>query len=128
MKAPSSTSAAEARVEFQFSKGTTTTRQPGETRKVPAPPTGAASDAPPQVSRATQLLVVGYFFEHLVHEGKVRDYAEIARLTGLTRARVTQIIDLTLLPSDRGTRILLVDEVVRQPACGSGSSEGLAGG
>lgn len=27
----------------------------------------------------------------------MRDYADIARLTGLTRARVTQIINLTLL-------------------------------
>jgi len=51
----------------------------------------------PTVPRITLLLVLGHHFERLVRDGVVRDYAEIARRTGLTRARVTQIVDLTLL-------------------------------
>ncbi len=33
--------------------------------------------------------------------GRVSVYAEIARSTGLTRARVTQLVDVTLFPPDR---------------------------
>jgi hypothetical protein len=40
---------------------------------------------------------LGHHFERLVRDGVVKDYAEIARRTGLTRARVTQIVNLTLL-------------------------------
>ncbi len=59
----------------------------------------ASRRTPPDVPRATQLLVVAYWFERLIAEGKVRDYAEIARVTGLSRARVTQIANLNFLPS-----------------------------
>ena len=33
-------------------------------------------------------------FDRLIREGKVKDYAEIARLGGVTRARVTQVMNL----------------------------------
>ena len=56
----------------------------------------APSSAVPDVPRATQVLVVAYWFERLIDSGKVKDYAEIARLTGLSRARITQIADLRL--------------------------------
>ena len=49
------------------------------------------------LTKTTRLLVLGHHFERLVRVGVVKDYAEIARLTGLTRARVTQIVNLTLL-------------------------------
>ncbi len=49
----------------------------------------------------------GITFERLVRDGVVKDYAEIARLTGLTRARVTQIVNLTLLAPDIQEKILL---------------------
>lgn len=80
-----------ARVEFtvQFSRGTKGRRRARE-----------ASDpgkAPGRVPKITRLLVLGHHFERLVREGKVKDYTEIARLTGLTRARITQIVNLTLL-------------------------------
>jgi hypothetical protein len=42
----------------------------------------------------------------LVRDGVVKDYAEIARLTGLTRARVTQVVNLTLLAPEIQERIL----------------------
>lgn len=70
----------------------------------PEPP--ALRPAPPQVPRITQLLVLGHHFERLVRDGVVKDYAEIARLAGLSRARVTQIVNLTLLPPHAQERIL----------------------
>ena len=42
----------------------------------------------------------------LVREAAVKDYAEIARLTGLTRARVTQLVNLLLLAPEIQAAIL----------------------
>jgi hypothetical protein len=53
------------------------------------------------------MLVLGYHFERLVRERKVKNYAEIARLAGLTRARVTQALNLTLLNPRLQEQILL---------------------
>jgi hypothetical protein len=46
---------------------------------------------PPRVAR---LLALAYRFEELVRTGAVKDYAELARLGHITRARVTQIMSL----------------------------------
>jgi hypothetical protein len=62
---------------------------------------------PTQVPRITRLLVLGHHFERLVQEGVVKDYAEIAKLTGLSRARITQITSMTLLaPEIQGSMLL----------------------
>ena len=58
-------------------------------------------------SKATLLLALAHHWERLVREGVVKDYAEIARLAGLTRARVTQIMNLMLLAPDIQEQILL---------------------
>lgn len=56
--------------------------------------------------RITRMLVLGYHFERLVREGTVKNYAEIARLTGLSRARVSQIASLVIMPASQQERIL----------------------
>lgn len=61
-----------------------------------------------RLPKITSLLVLGHHFEKLVQEGVVKDYAEIARLTGLTRARVTQITNLSLLEPKIQAAILQV--------------------
>lgn len=71
----------------------------------PAPPTPEAPTAE-RVPKITQFLVLGHLFERLVRNGVIRDYAEIARRTGLTRARMTQIVNLTLLAPDIQEEIL----------------------
>jgi hypothetical protein len=43
------------------------------------------------------MLVLGHHLERLVRDGVVKDYAQIAHLTGLTSARLTQIVNLRLL-------------------------------
>lgn len=48
-------------------------------------------------SRVALLLALAHHWERLAQKGVVRDYAEIARLAGLTRARVSQIMNLMLL-------------------------------
>jgi hypothetical protein len=64
----------------------------GETEAMKAPEID-----PAQIPKLTRLLVLGHHFERLVRDGAVKDYAEIARMTGLSRARVTQMVNLTLL-------------------------------
>ena len=63
------------------------------------PPTSPVSESAPlpRPPKIVLLLVLGHYWERLVRDGVVKDYAEIARRTGLTRARVTQICNLTLL-------------------------------
>jgi hypothetical protein len=39
-------------------------------------------------------------FQDMVDRGEVRDYADLARLGYVSRARVTQIMNLLLLPPD----------------------------
>jgi hypothetical protein len=63
----------------------------------PPDPIRTPIPAPPRVPKITLLLVLGHQFDRLVREGVVKDYAEIARITGLTRARVTQITGLVFL-------------------------------
>ena len=50
--------------------------------------------------------------ERLAPDGIVKNYAEIAGMTGLSRARVTQILNLTLLnPRSRESILLRMPEV-----------------
>ncbi len=105
MKTPASTSA--GRVEFQFARPRAVRRSQSR-GDAPAQALDPAPGKAPDVPKAARLLVVGYFFERLVSEGKVKDYAEIARLMGLTRARITQIVDRILLPGDQQSELLLM--------------------
>jgi len=51
----------------------------------------------PGVPRITRLLALAHRWHRLIDAGDIRDQAEIARRTGLTRARVTQIMELRWL-------------------------------
>jgi hypothetical protein len=52
--------------------------------------------APPTPTRAALYLALAHRWEAEIAAGIYRDRADIARTFGLTRARVTQIMDLTL--------------------------------
>ncbi len=47
-------------------------------------------------------------FGRLIGQGDVRDYADIARLGGVSRARVSQIMDLLNLAPDIQEQLLLL--------------------
>jgi hypothetical protein len=49
-------------------------------------------------------------FQDLVDRGEVRDYADIARLGYVSRARVTQIMNLLLLAPDIQEALLALDD------------------
>src|SRR5512140_93527 len=54
----------------------------------------------PRVPRVTRLMALAIKFQDMVDRGEVRDYADLARLGHVTRARVTQIMNLLNLAPD----------------------------
>lgn len=61
---------------------------------------------PGRVPRVARLLALAHRYAALVESGEVRDYADIARLAGVSRARVTQIVNLLQLAPDIQEAIL----------------------
>lgn len=59
----------------------------------------AASATPsvPLASRAAQMLALAHHVEHLIEAGELKGYAEAAQILGVTRARLTQVMNLLLL-------------------------------
>lgn len=66
---------------------------------------------PGRVPRVARLMALALKFEGLVREGVVADYAELARLGQVTRARVTQVMNLTLLTPDIQEALLFLPPV-----------------
>ena len=78
-----------------------------------------------RVPRLSRLMALAIHFDQLIREGKVADYAELARLGNVTRARVTQIMNLLnlapqiqeeilCLPETRGGRDPINEHAVRR--------------
>ena len=77
------------------------TRLPGRRRRprfVPGP------------SRAARMLALAHHIEQLIKDGELADYADAARRLGLTRARLSQLMNLLLL-SPRIQGALLVGDL-----------------
>ncbi len=53
-----------------------------------------------RIPRITRLMALAIKFEAMVETGEVRDYADLARLGYVTRARMTQIMNLLNLAPD----------------------------
>src|SRR5215813_14119541 len=60
----------------------------------------------PRIPRITRLMALAIKFQGMVDCGEVRDYADLARLGLVTRARLTQIMNLLLLAPDIQEEIL----------------------
>lgn len=73
-----------------------------------AEPTCAPLGRIPRISR---LMALAIRFERLVATGEVRDYAELASLGHVTRARVTQIMNLLCLAPDIQEALLFLPTV-----------------
>ena len=70
------------------------------------PPDGQAADS--SIPRIARLMALAIRFEGLLREETIRDYAELARLGRVTRARITQIMKLLDLASDIQEQILFL--------------------
>ena len=63
---------------------------------------------PGRVPRVARLMALAIRFDELICDGTVADYAEIARLGHVTRARLTQIMNLLHLAPDIQEAILFM--------------------
>jgi len=83
-----------------------TDRQPHDARREREQASTQVESASAQVPRITRLLALAMKFEGLLQQGVVKDYAELARLGQVSRARVTQIMNLLSLAPDIQQQIL----------------------
>jgi hypothetical protein len=60
----------------------------------------AAPSSRPRIPRITRLMALAIKFQGMVDRAEVRDYADLARLGYVTRARITQIMNLLNLAPD----------------------------
>jgi hypothetical protein len=66
-----------------------------------------ATIAEPRPSRAAVLLATAYRMQEMIDRGEVEGPAELARSHGVSRARITQILNLALQPPSVQEEILL---------------------
>src|SRR5450755_1953693 len=74
-------------------------------KKSPALPAG-------RIPRISRLMALAHHLELLVVTGQVKDYAELARLGHVSRARITQIMNLLLLAPEIQEEILFLPKTV----------------
>jgi hypothetical protein len=76
--------------------------------KSPAPP------VPKKLPRVMRMLALAHHLEDLLQKGVFKDYADIARVAGLSRARITQIMNLLYLAPEIQEKLLTSPESVRE--------------
>jgi hypothetical protein len=72
-------------------------------------PKAKKPSAPAKLPHINKLMALAIRLEHLLATGQVKDQVEIARVAGITRARVTQISNLTQLAPDIQALAFLVE-------------------
>ena len=77
----------------------------GAEEAVPKAPTG-------RIPRISRFMALAIHYEDLIRSGHVSDFAELARLGHVTRARVTQIMNLRLLAPDIQEQLLFLPRLV----------------
>jgi DNA invertase Pin-like site-specific DNA recombinase len=86
-------------------------RKRAATPPSPPPPGESEVALAGRLPRITRLLALAVRFEGLLQDGTVRDYAELGRLGGVSRARITQIMSLRNLAPVIQERILSLPAV-----------------
>lgn len=76
---------------------------------------GSAPGPVKPVPRITRLMALAIQFDLLLLEGRVASQAELARLGHVTRARLTQIMNLVLLAPDIQEALLLLPLAKSRP-------------
>jgi hypothetical protein len=66
-----------------------------------------------RLPRVTRLMALAIKFDGLIRDGVVRDFADLARLGCVTRARLTQIMNLLLLAPDVQEAILFLPRTTK---------------
>src|SRR4051794_9829142 len=83
----------------------------GTLRLVPGPTPEGASPPVGRVPKLARLMALAIRLDNLLRAGDVGDYAELARIGHVSRARVTQIMNLLQLAPDIQEAILFLPGV-----------------
>lgn len=94
--------------ELHFDRGRSGRRQ-ARLGPRPAPTSPPAGSVP----RLAKLMALAIRCEELVRRGEVADYADLARLGHVTRARMTQIVNLLNLAPDIQEEILFLPRTTK---------------
>lgn len=92
-------------VHFQHGRGRRKVLERGESP--------AATTEPGRVPRVSRLMALALRLERLLKDGEVADYADLARLAHVSRARITQIMNLLHLAPDIQQEILFLPRTVK---------------
>lgn len=77
-----------------------------------APPVGLEPRAPVRrPAKVARMLALAHHLQRLIDDGQVSDRAALARKLGLTRARVTQLLDLLLLGPEVQIHVLNLENL-----------------
>lgn len=87
--------------KVHFGHGRRARKELREGDAAPAPPVG-------RVPRVSRLMALAIRFDQLIRDGVVIDQAELARLGHVTRARLTQIMNLLGLAPDIQEKLLFL--------------------
>jgi len=86
------------------------TRAKAGRKQLAAGPEPKPSPAPPDpIPRVSRLMALAIHFDGLIRQGLVKDYADLARLGGVSRARITQIMNLLNLPPWEQEKLLFLE-------------------
>jgi hypothetical protein len=66
-----------------------------------------------RIPRVSRLMALAIKFEGMIRDGVVKDYAELARLGRVSRARISQIMSLLNLAPDIQEAVLFLPRVLR---------------
>jgi hypothetical protein len=86
--------------KLEFKCGKRTAKTIVEAGTTPEQPT------PGRLPRITKMMALAIRLDHLIKSGQVTDQAELARIGHVSRARLTQIMDLNLLAPDIQEEVL----------------------
>ncbi len=95
-------------VEFHFDR-----RGRGSQKRITQGPDPTPTVEPGRVPRVARLLALAIRFERLLKDGAVANYSELASLGHVSRARVTQVMNLLLLAQDIQEELLHLPRTVR---------------
>jgi hypothetical protein len=92
-----------AKHKLEFKSGKRTAKTIVEAGTQPEQPTRG------RLPRITKMMALAIRLDHLIKTGQVADQAELSRVGHVSRARLTQIMDLNLLTPDIQEQILFIE-------------------
>jgi hypothetical protein len=96
--------------KLEFKSGKRTAKTIVEAGTQPEHPT------PGRLPRITKMMALAIRLDHLIKSGQVIDQAELARVGHVSRARLTQIMDLNLLAPDIQDELLFLETRCLNPS------------